>query len=678
MSTSSGFDALTRRAALGLGVLTFLLGALALVVVDPLVNVLPSTYTLVGLAGFVAFLLGLWMARNRYRGGVSQTAVPNVERVISTPPPGRDIDEALYRLTRYRQGTVEYRDQIQERLASVAVDVIRQRDDCSRAEAIHKLEEGTWTDNRVAQSFFAGGSPPSRSLGERISDRVFGGGESGYERWVRITTDTIIQRAGMESMTVSSQDDDDDDGGILARLTGGSDDGRVATLSPEAYRAATERDDAEKRAEGVYYHDLISTGHWRGASAFALVAAGWGIVSFQPAILLISVVPVAFVAVARAATEPSLTDLAVERTVTEEAPQPGEPVQVTVRVENEGDSFMPDLRLVDRVPGSMEVVEGSPRLATALGSGATATFSYTVVAERGDHEWPVIAVGRDFTGTLEREATVEVEQGLTCTPSLTSLTDAPVRSQTSLFSGEVDTDVGGSGLEFFSVREYREGDPMKRIDWKRKARTGELATIDYRLERAAKVVLLFDARESAYVSAGPNERHAVDQAVDAGMGLFATLFDRSDLVGIAAFDTVPCWLGPGAGDEHAERARQLFASHPAVASTPPALKEVESQYVDPMTHVRRQLSPEAQIMLFSPLCDDYTAEVARRLDSVGHLVTVVSPDPTADRTPGQRLAAIERQMRITNLREHGIRVIDWDTEQPLGLEMDRAQQRWVA
>jgi uncharacterized protein (DUF58 family) len=94
--------------------------------------------------------------------------------------------------------------------------------------------------------------------------------------------------------------------------------------------------------------------------------------------------------------------------------------------------------------------------------------------------------------------------------------------------------------------------------------------------------------------------------------------------------------------------------------------------------VRRQLSPESQIMLFSPLCDDYTAEVARRLDSVGHPVTVVSPNPTDDDTPGQKLAKVERDMRVTNLREHGLNVLDWNPDEQLAIEVDRAKQRWNA
>jgi uncharacterized protein (DUF58 family) len=97
-----------------------------------------------------------------------------------------------------------------------------------------------------------------------------------------------------------------------------------------------------------------------------------------------------------------------------------------------------------------------------------------------------------------------------------------------------------------------------------------------------------------------------------------------------------------------------------------------------MTHIRRQLGSGSQVMMFSPLISQYPAEVARRLDSAGHRVSVISPDPTADRTAGQQLARVERAIRINRLREHGINVIDWGTDETLGLSLQRANRRLTA
>ena len=51
--------------------------------------------------------------------------------------------------------------------------------------------------------------------------------------------------------------------------------------------------------------------------------------------------------------------------------------------------------------------------------------------------------------------------------------------------------------------------------------------------------------------------------------------------------------------------------------------------------------------------------IARRLDARGHAVTVVSPNPTADRTIGHQMAATARRVRRFDLQQVGIPVIDW-------------------
>lgn len=654
------------------GILTVALGIATTILTDTLATILPSTWMLVTIGGAVALLLGIVLARSRYRGGVSGTEVPDVELPLGTGTPGDDIDSMLYRLVHLRQGTLEYRDQIQERLANAAISVIRQRENISREAAVKQLQEGTWTDNRMAASFFAGGGGPQESLTEKI----FGSERTPYEKWVQITVDSIVERAELEQENKVDRTTEEESNGFLESLF--MSDSRSAQPQQREASEDSGYENATRVSESVLYNDLIETGQWRGVSAFALVVAGWGIVSFSPTLLLLSVVAIGLAAFAHSGSEPPLSELEIERDVEDENPQPGDEVEVTVTLKNPTDTFFTDLRVIDNIPEPMRVVNGSPRIATALRPGSTVRFSYVMVVERGSYEWPVLAIGRDISGSIERESVHDVDTGLEIVQSLRTVSTVDVRSQTSLYSGQVGTSEGGAGLEFFAVREYLEGDPMNRIDWKRYARTDELVTIDFRQERAAQVVLLFDARSAAHLSPRPGDQHALDRGVDAAREVFAALSDAGNLVGIAAYDTVPCWLGPSAGDVHEERARRLLTDHPALSPLPPEMTETEGTYTDPMVHVRRQLSPEAQIMLFSPLTDEYSAEVSRRLDSAGHLVTIISPNPTADRTVGQQLARVERKMRVAELRKHGIRVIDWGYDEPLRVTLERAKQRWPA
>lgn len=420
----------------------------------------------------------------------------------------------------------------------------------------------------------------------------------------------------------------------------------------------------------------FDTNRWTGIEGAALLAGAVGVVAQRPSLLLVAGLGVAYTAYAWFGGAPTPT-LELRRDLSESAPDTGERVTVTVAVTNVGDSTLADLRLVDETPPALEVVGGSARLGTALRPGASATFSYDVEAVRGEHEWGLLtAIVRSPSGEEERTEAFEAETGtvLRCTPSLGATADLPLRGLTTQYTGRVATDVAGVGPEFYSTREYRHGDPLNRIDWKRRAKTGELGTVEFREERAATVVLLVDARKEAYVAPTDGDRNAVERSVDAATRAFTSLLDSGDRVGVAALSPHECWFPPGTGADHRARARELFGSHPALAPTPS-----EDAYfaVVALRRLRRRLPTDAQVLFFSPLADDVATLTARRIDAYGHLVTVVSPDPTAGDTPGHRLARIERRNRIDALRRAGVRVLDWG-EESLATQLARAARRWSA
>ena len=434
---------------------------------------------------------------------------------------------------------------------------------------------------------------------------------------------------------------------------------------------ATESADADRTYADLGPNETTTrrTERWRGVSALALVAGAAGVLANQPALVVAGTVGIAFAALARAAGPPEI-EVALERTVSDADPDPDDSVTVTVDVTNTGESILPDLRLIDGVPPALDVASGSPRLGTALRPGESATLSYDVTATRGNHAFePALAVARDVSGTAERARRVRADATpIACVPSLKSAGELPLRAQTTGQPGRVLTEIGGSGVAFHTTREYRPGDPLSRIDWNGLAKTGELATVDFREERAASVVLLIDAREEAYRAPGPDAESAVERSVRAAGALYDALTDEENRVGIAALSPEPCWLAPGAGTAHRARVRELLATHPALAPTPPDAPFYPSIRA---RRLRRRLPDDAQLVVCSPLCDDTIVRLLQRFDSAGHRVTVVSPDPTSEATPGRRLAGIERRLRLSTLRSASIPALDWRDE-PLATALARA------
>jgi uncharacterized protein (DUF58 family) len=431
------------------------------------------------------------------------------------------------------------------------------------------------------------------------------------------------------------------------------------------------------------------TAHWTGVAALAFLTGGTGVLFGAPALVVAGAVGAVFAGYAGTARPPRTHRdgeplLELDRRVSDASPSPGEAVTVTVRLRNRGGP-LPDVRVADGVPEGLDVVDGAARHATALRSGAAVTFEYTVAATRGEHDWtPARVVVADASDSVEREFALACETTLRCSLSLLPVDRLPGRAATTPYAGPVETDSGGAGLEFFATREYRHGDPLARIDWNRLARTGEVGTVEFRRERTATVVLVVDAGETAYRAPAPEERHAVERSVDAAGRLLTALLSAGDRVGIAVLAPEEAWLAPGTGTEHRARARDLLTTHPSLSPVPPEGERYGSFRDDRRTELRERrlrrlhsrLRGDAQVVLLSPCCDDYPAWVARRLRAYGHAVTVLSPDPTADDSPGHRLAGVERADRLRDLRGDGIPIVDWRPGDSLSAALARSQRRW--
>ncbi|MFB6141868.1 MAG: DUF58 domain-containing protein [Halorientalis sp.] len=593
----------------------------------------------VPLLGMLTLLLAARAVQQRREAEPRLATTPDPEVPSGTLPPGEDIDEPLGDFL--GTGRTYYGRYTRRGLRRAATAVLARYEGLTEAEADERLDEGAWTDDPVAATFLREGTPRTLLPG-RVRSLL--GLESVYDRSVRRTVDAIAAVAGLSF--------DAPEPSLLDRL------GRRSTGASrdELTRDSLRPDDAgnEVRRE---------TDHWTGVSVVALLGIGAGVLAQRPGLVLVGAVGIGYAAYATATADLDVS-LSAERDLSASAPAPDEEVRVTLTLTNEGEHTLYDLRVVDGVPPALSVAEGSPRLGTTLRPGESRTVSYAVTARRGRHEFvPALVVARDAAGSVEREVHLGAAATLTCVPALRPLAEPlPLRAGAARFAGQVQTSAGGAGVEFFATREYRHGDPLNRIDWNRHARTGELATLDFREERAATVVVVVDTRPRAFVAPDAPGEHAVDRAVDAAGRTVATLLDGGNRVGLAAMGADGGWLAPATGTDHRTRIRERLATHPAFDTTP---REDGGHLLHWKRAFQRRLEPGTQVVLVSPLCDDAPARFARQLDAAGYPATVLSPDPTADRTPGHRLARVARRLRAADLRGAGVPVVDWPWDRSL-------------
>ena len=597
-------------------------------------------------AGAVLALLGVGSLGRLLTGQGAARFEGAPERPQHARTTGRDFDDLLDRAaTLHRDGESFSRQRVRDRLHALGVAALTAYGGRSRSAALASIESGEWTDSAVAAAVVRGEVPAPRTVARL---RAALGGPDPYVETVSGAVaellDYVEDRAPGDARRVPAAAGGDAPGSGPVPATGD--------------RGTFERRDTRR---------------WRGVSALALGALAAGLLLESPGLVLSSAVGVGYAAFARRRDVPEPT-LSVEHEFGDESPRPGDEVTVTVTVRNEGERSLPDLRLVDGVPEHLPVVDGTPRHGAVLPSGATTTFEYTVSARRGVHGVrPCRVQVRPLSGAALREGAVADDCTLTVRPRPDPSLDAPVRDRLANYVGRRAAGTAGEGSALHSVREYRRGDPANRVDWRRYARTGDLATVAFDEERAATVVLVVDARESAYVASGPRDQSALDRSATLAVTLASTLRDAGHRVGLAALGPRECWLRPTASRAGGDRLQEALVRDPAFSHDPPDGACYAADWVEAF---RRRFSSPAQVFVLSPLLDDGSVTVARSLEAYGFPATVVAPDPTVRGTAGERVVALERRLRLASLREAGLRVVDWPAGTGERTPVERLASRW--
>jgi len=85
-----------------------------------------------------------------------------------------------------------------------------------------------------------------------------------------------------------------------------------------------------------------------------------------------------------------------------------------------------------------------------------------------------------------------------------------------------------------------------------------------------------------------------------------------------------------------------------------------------------RLPADAQVLLCSPLLDNWPVALGSALTMREYPLVVVSPDVVDAGTPGQRLAGVARRARLRALRRMGVETVDWRTDSPIDYALRRS------
>ncbi|MFD1567275.1 hypothetical protein [Halolamina litorea] len=132
------------------------------------------------------------------------------------------------------------------------------------------------------------------------------------------------------------------------------------------------------------------------------------------------------------------------------------------------------------------------------------------------------------------------------------------------------------------------------------------------------------------------------------------------------------WIEDAASEAGRRAADATFtaAADAAAVRTPgrgPGESLTERRTTEPkgVSGLIAQFPDRAELLVVSPLVDRAPLSYAKRAAVVGNTPTLLSPDPTGDRTPGGRLSGARRDVRLREARGVCDRVIDWPADRSL-------------
>lgn len=85
-----------------------------------------------------------------------------------------------------------------------------------------------------------------------------------------------------------------------------------------------------------------------------------------------------------------------------------------------------------------------------------------------------------------------------------------------------------------------------------------------------------------------------------------------------------------------------------------------------------RLPPDADIVLCTPVLDNWPVRLVQTLASQGYSQLVVSPDVVTGESPGQRLAATNRRLRLQTIERAGADTVSWNVTQPVEYALRRS------
>jgi len=365
---------------------------------------------------------------------------------------------------------------------------------------------------------------------------------------------------------------------------------------------------------------------------------------------------------------PDDDDITIERDQEEVHTHEGEEFAVGLTVKNHGDSKA-FLEIKDELSTNVKVTEGSNHHSLYLKGGEKKRIEYKVRFLKTENYsiGPVKVRYLDPLGLFSKNWNFQEFMNAIALPPVEDLGRTKLRPKfTRGWLGNIKSAQMGVGSEFFSIREYLQGDEMRDINWKATARYLDPKTNSFEAEKSGDVIIVVDAFYESNV--GVFEDNMLKHAVRAATSLASDIIYDRNRVGLLVIGDFVRWVYPRSGQE------QLYD----IMDNLMDLEGGSHWRLEHAKFIMDKIFPNQCLLLFiSPLISDKIAEAIGGLARKKYEIAVVSPSPVdlqkkyidIEDDLAEKLQRIERRNRMAELRDYGP-VIDWNTDQPLEVAIE--------
>ena len=362
---------------------------------------------------------------------------------------------------------------------------------------------------------------------------------------------------------------------------------------------------------------------------------------------------------------PDEVEVKCEREVSSVRNAANSPISMSITLENLGASI-PRLRLDEPMQNKMRFLNGNIDLDACLPVGEKVEYLYTFKAPRAQFLWETVKItASDPFGLFDKTLELTTSAKTLVLPEYLNIKRFVLHPDSTIRTpGPNLSRLPGSGIDFWGVREYQQGDSLRLIDWRRASRhPQQFFSKAFEQEEMADVGLLLDCRAITDLAFGDD--NLFEHSVQAAATLARDFLSMGNRVSLLTLSTKIVRVFPGYGK------RQLVQILDQLSACQPA----ENVSVDLLKYLPKKLFPSrSMIVLVSPLRSE-DLDALKRMRSEGYQVLVVSPDTvqfisrtqsaTTDLSYAIRLARIERTLLLWKIRQMGVEVINWDVNKPL-------------